>query len=125
MRRADLERERRAALADERLVLRQGLSGDAERDRARGLELELATVERALDQVLELEREGAERQAERRTRAACVDLANARLEAVRDAIAGHLETPADRIRISRPRVEDAEGDAGGTITLILSPRKKR
>lgn len=125
VRRADLERERRAALADERLVLRQGLSGDAERDRARGLELELATVERALDQVLELEREGAERQAERRTRAACVDLANARLEAVRDAIAGHLETPADRIRISRPRVEDAEGDAGGTITLILSPRKKR
>ena len=135
VRRADLERERRAALEGERLALRQGLSGDAERDRARGLELELATVERALDQVFELEREGAERQAERRTRAACVDLANARLEAVRDAISGRIRrtgggasesnAPEDRIRISRPRVEDAEGDAGGTITLILSPRKKR
>ncbi len=126
-RRADLERERGAALAEERAALRDGLSADAAAARARAarLEDELAATERALDSVLDLERDGAERQVDRRTRAACVELARARLEAVRSFLATALGKGEERIRVSRPRVEEVPGDDGGTVTVTISQRKKR
>ncbi|HZU97956.1 MAG TPA: DUF748 domain-containing protein, partial [Planctomycetota bacterium] len=118
-RRADLDRERRASVALERAALLEGKTGSVERSRARDLDVELATVDRALESVYELERDGAERQADRRTRSACMELGAARLERVRAALVERLkgvEDAADRVRVSRPRVEDADGSEGGTVT---------
>jgi hypothetical protein len=126
-RRADLERDRLAALAEVRASLEARLVDDADRARAkaRGLEAEVATVDRALDQVYDLERDGAERQADRRTRAACVELGKARLDAVRATILRALPPKdADRIRVSRPRVEDTDATEG-TITVTVTQSKKR
>jgi hypothetical protein len=127
-RRAGLEREREAAAADARRDLSAGLESDAAsaRDRLRALEDELAKVDKGLDQVYDLERDGAERQADRRTRAACVELASTRLQALRALlVARGVTDPDERIRVARPRVDEATGSEGGTVTVTVTARKKK
>lgn len=68
------------------------------------IDRELGQIERSLDELGEHVRVGAERYASRRTRAAALELATRRLEALRDALIGRGVTGAeDRVRIARPR----------------------
>src|SRR5262249_10582002 len=87
-RRAELVRSRTIAAGRLRAALLSGnrADEDALRDRVRALELELERSDRGLEQLYDLARDGAERGAERRTRVTCVELATARLEAVKAAL---------------------------------------
>jgi len=98
------EREREAT--DLRARFASGDSSGMEAGRAVLLELdgELAAVEAALDQVLALLRPGADRRANRRTKAAALLLAEERLEAVRAAIfAQPIVAIGSRVRVRRAR----------------------
>jgi len=106
-------RAERARLADERerVALQPGsvLVHDAEAadERAaqlRALDARQAELERALDGALELVRPGAARFRDRRTRAACVELGRARLEAVRAAVLEALPTATRRVELRSPKM---------------------
>jgi hypothetical protein len=85
---------------------------------------ELGFTERALDRILELLRPGAERQAVRRTREACVAIGRARLEAVHRALLeSGIPRLGQRIRITRPRFTAVAGAGGGKV--LVTPRTKK
>jgi hypothetical protein len=92
--------------------------------RLQAIDRELGLTEQSLDRVLELMRPGAERQAVRRARDACIAIGRARLAAVLAAMkeAG-VENADERIRITRPRYTEAEGAAGGVVTLTPGRKK--
>lgn len=115
-------------LAEARAAMAAGLVAAAESagERVRALDAELVEIESALDAVYELERGGAERQAGRRGRLASLGLARARLDAVRAAlIAAGCPSAPGRVVVSRPRVEDAPGSEGGTVTVTATRRRKK
>jgi hypothetical protein len=70
----------------------------------RELQGELSGVEDALDRLYDLQRPGADRQADRRTRVATVEIADARLASVRTAVQAMLGPAAtDRVRVGSAR----------------------
>lgn len=119
--------ERRARLAAQtRAAHATGdrLDAVAGRERLSSVDTQLGETERALDDVLELLRPGAERQATRRTRDACIAIGKARLRVVREAL---LLDPApdleDRIQIVRPRYTVSEERRHGAVTITPSVRR--
>ena len=88
------------------------------------IDRELAQTEDALDKLYELLRPGADRQAERRTRSASLDLAWARLDAVKAQLEASGLPDIDK-RIHKYNAQfNPEGAQGGTVTLTLVPTKK-
>jgi hypothetical protein len=121
-----LERERLDTAAEARAALAAGIESSAAdaRRHAQAIDAELVQVSRGLDQLYELEREGSDRQAERRARLACRELARARLDAVKHALVGlGVERPDDRIHVARPRFEENDGHGGGTVSATLRESK--
>ena len=128
----------RTALLDERARLvrdaRTGfLIGDRDQARALGesiaaLDLELAELDAALTETLALLRTGAERRAERRTRATMAAIAAARLEVVEAALRTAVGDPESaRVVVRRARVappvegEEPTPETGGVrVTLRRS-----
>jgi hypothetical protein len=100
-------------------VGRQTEAADAT-TRLRAIDRELGLTEDALDQLYELLRPGAERRRDKRTRTACLDIAERRLETLRQALIDAGLSP-DRIDVRRARFEVAER-ADGAIHLV--PRRR-
>jgi hypothetical protein len=96
--------------------------------RLRTLDREIAETEDALDHVYDLLRPGAERQAARRTRAACIELGKARLEAAQATLITALRASDEESADARVRVVAAQASPGeaptGRVTITMIPRKK-
>jgi hypothetical protein len=84
------------------------------------IDRELAGVEDSLDQVCDLLRPGAEKQAERRTRTAALQIASLRLAKVRAALlASGLPQIAERVKVVAPRFDPStEQDGAVMITAV-------
>jgi hypothetical protein len=129
-----LARQKQALLAEQeqaaagvRATLASGASDSVSVaiERLRRLDRELAETENALDRTYDLLRPGADRQANRRTRAACLAIARARLETVRNFLLADQDKKGldDRIHAANPQFVPAEGSSLGRITIILVEKK--
>ena len=92
-------------------------------DALRTLDLRIAQTENAMDQLYDMLRPGADRQANRRTRAAAMEVGKRRLAAVKDALvsAGIAE---QRVRQTNPVYAPGDSDEGGMVVITLVPKKK-
>ncbi len=119
-RRDEIARRRALLAVQVRSAFALGLVEEAERLRAQLLaaEIEFADVEEAIDHMLALLRPGAERRAERRTRAAALALGALRQVEVRDALI-ELGAPKgeNRIEIRRARYEIAAEERGAVLVF--------
>ncbi|HEX8341690.1 MAG TPA: DUF748 domain-containing protein, partial [Tepidisphaeraceae bacterium] len=87
---------------------------------------QISGTERAMDQMLDLLRPGAARQADRRTRQSGVDLGNARLDSVREALlASDVPDIANRIERVPARPDAVEGQAEGRIAVVVTRQAKK
>jgi len=102
------------------------VNSDATLARIRDLDRQLSGVEDAMDNTYDLLRPGADRQADRRTRAAALQIAQDRMEHLKQAILSYANFPADseRVRVNRPTYAPTESNDGGTITVTLVAKKK-
>jgi hypothetical protein len=110
--------ERARQVARARGAMAAGLYDEATaaRSRIRVLDRDLGLTARALDDVLALLRPGAERQAERRTREACLALGVLRLAAVRQELLRLIPADAaDRVRIRRARFQEPQEPGAGRV----------
>jgi hypothetical protein len=87
-------------------------------DRLRAIDRDLAVTETALDRTYDLLRAGADRQADRRTRAAALEIASQRLDAVRATFrsAGVADVEG-RIKLLRPALTPSQTHADSTILI--------
>src|SRR5262249_40512112 len=116
------------------LAVRTEKQAKATLDQLRELDRQIAQAEDALDGVYEMLKPGADRQADRRTRAAAIEIGQARLDAIKAALlAENLPNAAERVRATRAQFAPAEGiDAGnngssgndgGRVLLIVTKKK--
>jgi hypothetical protein len=119
--------DRRAAAATEaRAAYSAGLWNEIpdRSNRLRALDRELGLTEVALDQLYDFLRIGADRQAVRRGRETSLAIARARLAAVKWMFAeSGLPGVDETVRALRPSVNEATGDAGGTVTIRVAVKK--
>ena len=103
-------------------------SGGARLAEYRTVASELAAAEEALDRLYDFQRPGAERLADRRTRAAAIELADARLARVRAAAAAALgEAAVERVRVGASRFT-THGDGASRLVITVArsvPKAKR
>jgi len=100
-------------------------NGRATRDRLRAVDREIAQTDDAMDQLYDLLRPGADRQSDRRTRAACIDIAKQRQAFVRQALlASGITGVGARIHESNPKYTDEQGSAGGRVVITFVAKKR-
>ncbi|MCX5660903.1 MAG: DUF748 domain-containing protein [Planctomycetota bacterium] len=120
-RKADLSRLREevAGRARGQLASRfEAETAEATLARLRAIDTELAQTEDSLDSVSAMLRPGAARQADRRSRAASLEIARQRMEAVRRALfAGGVRDIQRRVQFYDPSFTVAPGPGGGQVTL--------
>jgi hypothetical protein len=113
--------------AEAQLASGYGADADAAVGQLREIDDAIAVTETALDQVYDMMRPGAERQAPRRTRAACLQIAQDRIEGVREAlVAGAIPGIGSRVKTTHASYNVAGTDAGnggGMVTITLSHKK--
>jgi hypothetical protein len=120
--RTELLRRQAECSAEARAMLLVGREDEAEAARARLIEAErqLCLTEVALDDAYDRLRPGAERYRDQRTRAAALQIGEARLQALlRALLALHLPAVAERIELRPPRLEPIQGEGGGVVTATL------
>ncbi len=125
-RRAELAATRRQLAGEGEAQLASGApQQSATLEHLRGVDVELARTDDALDRLYDLTRPGADRQADRRTRAAALEIGQERLEAVRRQLVGaDAGRIADRVHVVRATVNPSEGNAGGQVTItLMEPRR--
>ena len=89
------------------------------------MDRELAATEDAMDRVYDLLRPGADRQADRRTRAACLEVAQDRLKAVQAALVTSGVPNVDgRVRLLKPQFNPDAGADGGRVVMTVVSKKK-
>jgi hypothetical protein len=88
-------------------------------DQLRQLDLEIANTENALDELYDMQRPGADRQATRRMRSAALELGRLRLEAVKSAILAGVPQAVNRVNVTHPQFTEIEGDAGGQVSIKI------
>ncbi len=118
-------RQTLAPQAQAMLTANSGSAGPATIDRLCAIDRDLAATENGLDAVYDLLRPGADRQADRRTRAAAIAIGDARLQTINDALlASNLSGIKDRIQMTHAQFNPAE-NAGqmGHVTLALQEVK--
>ena len=125
-RRAELLQQRSLAASAARATIVASTSeAQAAIQNLRKIESQLAATEDAIDRVYELTTPGAARQAERRTRAAALEMSDARLNAIKQLIiAAKVPDAENRVRLTKPQFTQAEGPAGGKVTMVLMTKKK-
>jgi hypothetical protein len=127
-RKRSLSQSRQELATAARAQLASGASADAEMnmEKLRAVDRELAAAEDALDRVYDLLRPGADRQADRRTRAAALVIAQQRLDAVRAALLTIGGPGLDqRVRVTRAQfTEPAQPDTAGKVTFTVLEKKK-
>jgi hypothetical protein len=95
-------------------------------EQLRNIDLALATTENAMDEMYDLLRPGADRQADRRTRAACLDIAQDRLLAVRDALlASGIPNIEQQIKVTHATFNPTTGNGGGQVVIVLTHKKNQ
>jgi hypothetical protein len=85
-------------------------------EQLRAIDRELAATEESLDQVGELLRPGAERLAERRTKAAALEISRQRMKSLQSTLQA-AGIAADRIKVINPTFNPAKELDGGVVTL--------
>lgn len=120
-----LQREQLAPAA-RAMIIADPAGGAAEAiAKLREVEAQLAVTEEALDRVYDLTMPGADRQAQRRTRSASLEIAEARLEAMKQMIiAAGIPDAENRVRVIKPQFTPTGGDAGGKVTMVVISKKK-
>jgi hypothetical protein len=117
---------RAQAAGEVRATLASGSRRDAAAAiaRLRDIDRQLADTENAMDRAYELLRPGADRQALRRTRSACLLIARTRLEAIRAILtAGGDKSLADRVHVANPQFASTEGLDQSKVTIIVVKKK--
>lgn len=120
--RAELQRLRNELAGQTRLAHAAGSRGNAivRTRRLQQAEVQLGLIERALDDLLETMRPGAEYAARRRTQDACVAIGKTRMETLA-ALLRIEEIPeaSGRVTFVPPRFMESDDPAGGSITLTF------
>jgi hypothetical protein len=112
------------------LAARSPAEAEAYVARLRGIDREVAATDDLLDRVYDLLRPGADRQADRRTRAAAIALGQARLDTLQDVLLSQTQIPEinQRVKVVRATFaapEDAGDTGGGRVIVTLSKRPKK
>ncbi|MGB7160366.1 MAG: hypothetical protein WBD40_20020, partial [Tepidisphaeraceae bacterium] len=119
--------ELRGQLAeDARVELASHAQPAATISRLRGVSRELADNEEALDRLYDLLRPGADRQADRRTRAACIEIGQARLDAVESNLKSvpGIEAAKERVQVTRAQFAEDAATADGRVLLTVRKVKR-
>jgi hypothetical protein len=104
-------------------LVAQGVAGaDPVLTQLKAIDRELAATEESLDQIGDLLKPGAEKQADRRTRAACLQLAGDRLSELKKVIAA-AGIAADRVNASAAKFNPADDLDGGRIVITVVKKK--
>lgn len=127
-RRAELAGRRSDLAARARAELAGGASAthaDETIERLRAVNAEIGGIEQSLDQLYDLLRPGANRQADRRTRAGALEIAQHRLDAVKALLdAARIPNAEDRVRSEAARFNPADDQSPGRITITLTTKKR-
>jgi hypothetical protein len=93
--------------------------------RLRSLDQQIGGIELSLDQLYDLLKPGAERQAARRTRAAGIEIGRVRAEAVRKLLSPpDLKQASERVKTAGVQFDPADGNLGGRIVVTPVTKKK-
>jgi hypothetical protein len=84
----------------------------------------LTAAEQSLDELYALASSGSTGLADRRTRTAALAIAQKRLDAVRDDLAGGNEAVSKRISLTNPQFDPQATGAGGEVTVVLVRKKQ-
>jgi hypothetical protein len=87
-------------------------------DRLRRVHEELAGIEDSLDHLYEMRRPGAEAQADRRSRAAAIDLIDARMGAVRQLVHRIGGSGASRIAVGGSKIEPSGAELSRLVVRV-------
>jgi hypothetical protein len=121
-----LLKERAQVAGRARGELGSGVNADATLLRLRNIEQELAVIEDSLDDLNELLRPGAGRQALRRTRAACIAIGEQRLISVRDLLmASGIPNINERIHVTHAKFNPDDTIDHGRVMMTFAPRAKQ
>jgi hypothetical protein len=113
-----------AGVARAQLAWGSGHDADGTLAQLRALDQQIAMNDDAMDRLYGILRPGADRQAARRTRGACLEYARARLDAIKAALQADGLKDLDRVHLSNPQFSQASGNDGGKITITLVPKQK-
>jgi hypothetical protein len=120
-----IQRARLAAVATSAVSTSSPAQATAALESLRALDRRIAANESSLDFLLSQLQPGAERQADRRTRAAALELARQRLDRVRDELVkSDARDAATRVRTLPPQFATVEGDGVPRIVVTLIEKKK-
>jgi hypothetical protein len=124
--RADLAARARVELAS----LPNDGQASATLDELRSLDRQIAAADDGADALFDLLRPGADRQSDRRARAAALQVARQRLSAVRDdavsmAKASNIPLATERIRMTNAQFNPSPDVPGGGRVVVTVVRKKR
>jgi hypothetical protein len=125
-RKGELLTARAQAAGDLRSLLASDASDEAAGaiTRLQRIDRALAETENAMDKAYDLLRPGADRQKDRRTRAAVLSVARARLDAVRDAIISADEKHlSDRVTATNPQLTPTSGAVESSVTITVVKKK--
>jgi uncharacterized protein involved in outer membrane biogenesis len=115
------DRARLAGLLRGQLAALSDAQSDPTVDQLRQTERQLADTEQACDQLYELLRPGADRQAGRRTRGAAMEIAQARLDNVDDLFRFGLQSFTKRVRTIAAQFNPTPAETGRVrITLVYT-----
>jgi hypothetical protein len=117
------QRERAAERVRSEYTMGEIERAEAIAEELRRLDVDLGRTEDALDNIYQLLRPGADRRRDKRTKAACLELARLRLAVARTRLLAELGSEfAGRIELRRPRFAPAEGVEGGMV--VVTPKKR-
>jgi hypothetical protein len=113
-----------AGQAEAQLSLFDESNATASIDRLRSIDRELAITETALDRTYDILRPGAEKQADRRTRAVAIEIAKQRLAAIRELLrtAGVFDAQ-ERVKLANPVLTPSATDRDSKI--VIQPVKTK
>ncbi len=121
----ELLKERAQVAGQARGEIVSGSDAAATLDRLRGIERELSTTEDGLDDLNNLARPGAGRQAKRRTRAACIAIGEQRLiEIYEQLLNSGISNITERINVTHAKFNPDDSLDGGAVTITMSLKGK-
>jgi hypothetical protein len=127
LRRRELLGQRDRLLAPARAAALNSGADGAQVVEYREVATELASAEEALDRLYDFQRPGADRLADRRTRAAAIELADGRLARVRAMVQAMRDPPAaDRVRVATSRfVPHNSAESRLVVSIARAVPKRR
>jgi hypothetical protein len=128
-------RATRATLADQRAKLAARATGElgsssqsapATLQQLRDIDSQIARTDDAMDKLYDLLRPGADRQATRRTRSASIQVADERVNTVRDAMMNpKIPNVSERVTATAATFNPSETEETGKITITVVQKKRQ